>query len=175
MACRGRYPTANDPIQQRPQWNRNRSFQGPQRANSNALSNPLQEKPALPVSTATKNKLSVFQFGGQSNPDSMAKQPVISLLSSDDKENEELGDIEGSIAVQDIGNKSSQPQLPEPATKDVPSTPAGRLALTDLIGMGDVKRAVQDISPEDRIEWDVMTSNPGKTRSRKRARSSSPL
>ena len=109
----------------------------------------------------------------------MAKQPVISLLSDDDKENTELGRTGAPKAVQEAGNKSSQPKLPEPVKKDVPSTPAGRLALPDLIGMGDVKRAVQDISPEDRIEWDVMrSSNPserGKTRARKRARSSSPL
>jgi hypothetical protein len=105
----------------------------------------------------------------------MTKQPVISLLSSDDKENTEVGNTGAPATVQEGGNKSSQPKLTEPVKKDVPSTPAGRLALTDLIGMGDVKRAVQDISPEDRIEWDVMSSNPGKTRARKRARSSSPL
>ena len=103
------------------------------------------------------------------------KQPVISLLSSNDKENAEVGSARPRAAVQEGGTRSAQSKLPEPVKKDIPSTPAGRLALTDLIGMGDVKRAVQDISPEDRIEWDVMGSNPGKTRARKRARSSSPL
>lgn len=173
------YPTANYPIQQRPQWNRNKSFQGPRRADPNFPPKPLQEKPPLSVSTATKNKLSTFQFGRQPNPDSMAKQAVISLLSDDDKENPDIGKTGPLKVVQDGADKSSQPKLQEPVKKDVPSTPAGRLALPDLIGMGDVKRAVQDISPEDRIEWDAMrSSNPsltGKTRARKRARSSSPL
>jgi hypothetical protein len=61
--------------------------------------------------------------------------------------------------------------------KDIPSTPAGRLALPDLIGMGDVRRAVQDVSPEDRIEWDQYSSNSsiGIRKATKRARSSSPI
>ena len=163
---------------QRPQWIRNRSFQGPRVADSNLPSKPLLEKPDLPVSTATKNKLSLFQFGGQPNLDSMAKQDVINLLSDDDKENAGIGHTSGQESMQEVDNKSSQPKLPESIKKDVPSTPAGRLALPELIGMGDVKRAVQDISPEDRIEWDALRSSnsmTGKTRARKRARSSSPL
>jgi hypothetical protein len=62
-------------------------------------------------------------------------------------------------------------------TKDIPSTPAGRLELPDLISMGDVRRAVQDVSPEDRIEWDQYSSNSsiGIRKAIKRARSSSPI
>jgi hypothetical protein len=171
------YPTANYP-NQRPQWNRNRSFQGLRGADSKLPSKPLEDKPPLPVSNATKNKLSVFQFSGQPNPDSLAKQTVISLLSDDDKENAKAVKPNGLEAIQEVGNNSSQPKLPEPVKKEVPLTPAGRLALPDLIGMGDVKRAVQDISPEDRIEWDALRSSSsmtGNTRARKRTRSSSPL
>lgn len=60
---------------------------------------------------------------------------------------------------------------------DFPSTPAARLALPDLIGMEDVRRVVQDISPEDRIEWDrhSSASSFGLRRAKKRARSSSPI
>ncbi|KAG0649780.1 DNA replication nuclease DNA2 [Hyphodiscus hymeniophilus] len=162
----------------RPQWSRNRSFQSPRGATSNLPPRPLQDRPAVPVSTATKNKLSVFQFGGNPDSNSIAKQEVISLLSSDDKENAGTGYTRGQDAMPEVGNESSQGKLPELIKWDAPSTPAGRLALPDLIGMGDVKRAVQDISPEDRIEWDALRSSnsmTSKTRARKRARSSSPL
>ena len=103
---------------------------------------------------------------------------MISLLSGDDKENADVGSVRSREVAQTDGKQASQPILPDLIKKDAPSTPAGRLPLPDLIGMGDVKRAVQDISPQDRIEWDVMSSNPSstsKTRARKRARSSSPL
>src|SRR4051812_44987485 len=72
--------------QQRPQWNRNKSFGAPQSSKANSPSKPLQDKPPVPVSTTTKNKLSAFQFNG-SNADSTAKHPIISLLSDDEKEN----------------------------------------------------------------------------------------
>lgn len=65
---------------------------------------------------------------------------------------------------------------------DIPSTPAGKLALLDLIGMGDVRRSVQAISPDERIEWDNEKSSTdggsatrGIRRAKKRARSSSPI
>jgi hypothetical protein len=131
------------------------------------------------VSTATRNKLDAFQFSPEPNSKATAKQELISLLSSDDKENAGAEGTKVPKTVDFSGNKLSQPRLPQPAKKDGPSTPAGRLALPDLIGMGDVQRAVQDVSPEDRIEWGEMRmsnpSPPGKTTARKRARSSSPL
>jgi hypothetical protein len=74
-----------------------------------------------------------------------------------------------------------QPTLPQ-LRNDIPSTPAGKLALLDLIGMGDVRRAVQSISPDERIEWDNEKSSTDESsvtrrvrKSKKRARSSSPL
>src|SRR3954454_2053948 len=72
--------------QRRTQWNRNKSFGGQQSSKVNPLSKPLQEKPPVAISTATKNKLGVFQFNG-SNHDPTAKHQVISLLSEDEKEN----------------------------------------------------------------------------------------
>lgn len=75
-------------------------------------------------------------------------------------------------------SKSSE-SLPSDTTKsEFPSTPAARLALPDLIGMEDVRRVVQEVSPEDRIEWDrrsSASSSFGIRRAKKRARSSSPI
>ncbi|CAG8972787.1 hypothetical protein HYALB_00007712 [Hymenoscyphus albidus] len=171
--------------QNRSQWARNKSYQGPQKA-KNPPSKPLQEKPQVPVSTATKNKLSNFQFTGQ-KPD--LKEPIIiSLLSDDDKENSEasFGTLNKSSPRKDSPEKAKtptheQPSLPEPPKRDVPRTPANRLALPELIGMSDVQRAVQkNVSPEDRIEWKHDDDSPPMTtpfrlrRAKKRARSSSP-
>ena len=103
---------------------------------------------------------------------------MISLLSDDDKENAGVQQAESEDPVQQVGNGSSHQGLPKPVEKHIPSTPDGRLAFPDLIGMDDVKRAVQDISPEDRIEWDAIRSSnslTGRIRARKRARSSSPV
>ncbi len=70
--------------------------------------------------------------------------------------------------------------LPGSARKNAPSTPASRLALPDLIGMGDVIMRAQQISPDERIEWDLQEHNAaspfcGIKKARKRARSSSPV
>jgi len=169
--------------QHRPQWSRNKSFQGPQPNNPN--SKPLQEKPPVPVSTATKNKLSTFQFHGQPSDGNATKaKAVISLLSDDEKENGGARKKRADEMPRDVRKSASPelPKLPEPAQKDVPTTPAGRLALKDLIGMGDIRREVQNISPEERIEWnhekDMIPGSGsgigGIRRARKRARSSSP-
>jgi DNA replication ATP-dependent helicase Dna2 len=139
----------------------------------------LQDKPPIPVSTDTKNKLRVFQFGGKPEQEKITG-PVISLLSDDEKENENVASGKIAEVIQEAAKKASQEQLLE-LPKNVPSTPAGRLALPDLIGMGDVQKAVQNISPDERIEWDHdkdmvygQTSFKGIRRTRKRARSSSP-
>lgn len=169
--------------QNRPQWSRNKSFQGHPPQSENGPSKPLQEKPTVPVSTATKNKLNAFQFG-ESNPKA-AEKTVISLLSDDDKENAEasIGSISRIVQEEKIEAIDEQPVLPTLPTADGPSTPASRLALPDLIGMGDVIRAVQYVSPDERIEWDYDKDNErssassfsGIRRAKKRARSSSPV
>lgn len=73
--------------------------------------------------------------------------------------------------------------LPKLKPQDVPVTPAGRLALLDLIGMGDAAMTEQDVSPEERLLWDhnkdiihsSASNYSGMRRVRKRARSSSPV
>lgn len=180
FACEQQQP------QNKSQWARNKSYQGPQKAR-NPQSKPLQEKPAVPVSTATKNKLSIFQFGGQKSE--YKGQNVISLLSDDDKENSKSssGTFNRSSPRKSSPEKpknsaDEQPSLPEPRRSDVPTTPASRLALPDLIGMSDVQRerVKQIVSPDDRIEWKYDDDTPttaspfGIRRAKKRARSSSP-
>ncbi|CZT07936.1 related to DNA helicase [Rhynchosporium agropyri] len=164
--------------QPRGQWNRNKSFQGPQTTTSEAR--PLQENPRIQISTATRNKLNAFQFGGHAKEDT--GKSVISLLSDDEKENKGAKSRKPEVRTKNGGPKGSQEQLtlPTSARKPVPSTPAGRLALPDLIGMGDVRRPIQSVSPDERIEWDQKEkgSEPGSfggiRRAKKRARSSSP-
>ncbi|PBP21854.1 DNA replication factor Dna2 [Diplocarpon rosae] len=165
--------------QQRPQqWKRVKSVGGAPTTKSDPK--PLQEKPPIPVSTATKNKLSVFNFGGQSTSKN-ASNSARSLLSDDEKENNEAK-TRTLILKEDTANTLivSQEQPALPARKFVPSTPAARLALPDLLGMGDVRRPAQSVSPDERIEWDkkkddVSGSGFGRVRrARKRARSSSP-
>ena len=109
---------------------------------------------------------------------------MISLLSDDEKENGGANKKKADEVPRDIPKSASPelPKLPEQAPKDIPTTPAGRLALKDLIGMGDIRREVQNISPEERIEWnhekDMLPGSGsdigGIRRARKRARSSSP-
>jgi len=144
----------------------------------------LQEKPFIPVSTATKNKLNNFQFLGLSNDGDNTKA-VINLVSDDEKENEGAKKEQvDELPREDLENCPPElPKLPELGLpRDVPTTPAGRLALTDLIGMGDIRREVQTISPDERIEWnhdkDMIPGSESAfgaiRRARKRARSSSP-
>ncbi|KAG9236952.1 hypothetical protein BJ875DRAFT_396231 [Amylocarpus encephaloides] len=188
--------------QNRPQWSRNKSFQGHQNPKQNSQSKSLQEKPALPVSTATKNKLSAFQFDRRSTENG---KTGIDLVSSDDKENSgpsrknsqkksqgpgkpigkqaEVEKVHEQLAEQAAKpEQAEQPLLPSLQRKNVPSTPASRLALPDLISMSDIQRAVQIISPDEKIEWDCtkddsQASTPfgGIRRAKKRARSSSPM
>ncbi|TVY39453.1 DNA replication ATP-dependent helicase/nuclease [Lachnellula occidentalis] len=169
--------------QNRPQWSRNKSVPAQQPPKQNAPSKPLQEKPHIPVSTATKNKLSVFQFGDSKAGSS--EKVVIDLLSNDDKENADSGSREGPQIVPEEKRKilEEQPALPDLPMAKLPSTPGSRLALPDLIGMGDVIRAVQTVSPDERLEWDYDKDNDstssssfgGIRRAKKRARSSSPV
>jgi DNA replication ATP-dependent helicase Dna2 len=193
--------------QRRPQWNRNRSFGGPQTSKTNPPSKLLQDKPPIPVSSTTKNKLGIYQFTGQTIVDSKAQKNVISLLSDDEKENAsvtvkgrghlghrkdmidvdgqpvlrpELIGVDGQSVIDERAGalKSLDTTCSQKIKSNLPSTPAARLALPDLIGMEDVRRSVQDISPEDRIEWDRHSSNSSfgirKTK-RRRTRSSSPV
>ncbi|TVY73170.1 DNA replication ATP-dependent helicase/nuclease DNA2 [Lachnellula suecica] len=166
--------------QSRPQWHRNKSV-GQQPTKQNVPSKPLQEKPPLPVSAATKNKLSAFQFGEQSNTKTPTKF-VIDLLSDDDKEN---SGVKARQHVHRVEKNTPKEKalLPDLPKQEIPTTPASRLALPDLIGMGDIVRTIQETSPDERIEWDYDKDNGqssassfgGIRRAKKRARSSSPV
>lgn len=124
----------------------------------------------------------MFQFGDSKAASS--EKVVIDLLSNDDKENADSGSRGGPQIVEEKRKASEeQPALPDLPVTNLPSTPGSRLALPDLIGMGDVIRAVQNVSPDERIEWDYDKDNDpssssslgGIRRAKKRARSSSPV
>lgn len=99
------------------------------------------------------------------------------LVPSDNKEN--MTDSEKNLA-----QPNPKVDLTSPGAKElkpaVPSTPAGRLALPDLIDMIDVQTVKTDITPDERILWDhgsmsTSTSSYPSRRGKKRARSSSPV
>ena len=107
---------------------------------------------------------------------------MIDLLSDNEKENRDAAKSLPVIAASVVPEprdaeenlrKSTEATMSTVPSKEFPSTPAAKLALPDLIGMGDVRRTIHDISPEDRLEWDQKMDGIPKTK--KRARSSSPI
>lgn len=115
-------------------------------------------------------------------------KPVIYLISDDEKENEGAAQEKSVKTLVRKARPTKQPspehlEIPSPSRETLPpSTPAGRLALPDLIGMEDIRREVNNVTPEERLEWDherdihsSATRFPGLKRMRKRARSSSPI
>ena len=173
-------------------WSKSKTHVGHHHGAPQASSKPLQEKPPFPVSTSTKNKLSAFQFTSvDSTFDSKAKSKsgndVINLVSSDNgQENQQVAPNRPSktpVRKPHIDMEAESNVLPELKASDVPVTPAGRLALLDLVGMGDATVTEQDVSPEERLLWDhnkdIIHSSAsnygGARRVRKRARSSSPV
>lgn len=150
---------------------------------SNSNLKPFREKPPFPVSTATKNKLSNFQYSAQSNSELKTK---FGLHSDDQKDDEDTDtDKTPNLGEDDLQHELKRdilPDLSNDTTPKNPSTPASKLALPDLIAMGDVRPIKQITSPEDRIEWDhnkgkchESIPNFGAVRTTKRkARSSSP-
>ncbi|KAH8665960.1 hypothetical protein BGZ60DRAFT_59532 [Tricladium varicosporioides] len=168
--------------QSRPEWSRNKSFPTAQASKNETNSKPLQEKPPVPVSTATKNRLSNFRLAPEYKLETT--KPVVNLISQDNKENTAGGDECTARSANNVEKKVEEQQaLLDLPKKSVPSTPSARLALPDLIGMGDIKRAVHNISPDERIEWDYDKDNTdssgnsfgGIRKAKKRARSSSPV
>lgn len=140
----------------------------------------------MPISSATKNKLNIFQFGADSETSESNRPPAKQItfsVSSDDKENAVLEKGQGSLdsgahhVSQLASRQDTAHQMLNP-----PTTPAGRLALPDLIGMVDVQCVQQEISPDERIMWDhdanavhsSASSYGALKRVKKRARSSSP-
>jgi len=169
----------------RAQWQRNRSFPDPQLRNQVKGCKSVQEEPRVAISAATKNKLNIFQFEAESKTLEAVKaaEKIASSVSSDDKENTVLGKNQGSLQFEDHHAFQLSSQQGNANQKiNPPTTPAGRLALPDLIGMVDVQNVEQEISPDERIMWDhdanpihSSTSSYGALRRvKKRARSSSP-
>jgi hypothetical protein len=170
----------------RTQWQRNRSYPNPQIRDEVREVKSAREETRVPISAATKNKLNIFQFGANSKtPESnksLAKQITFSI-SSDDKENTVLGKAQDSLesGAHHVSQLASR-QDNAPQGMNPPTTPAGRLALPDLIGMVDVQCVEQEISPDERIMWDhdanavhsSASSYRALKRVKKRARSSSP-
>jgi hypothetical protein len=138
------------------------------------------------ISSATKNKLNIFHFGAQSNVPTADESAAMQTFteSSDDKENAVLEKKPENLdtGVGQVSKVSSQYDSANPRT-NAPTTPAGRLALPDLIGMVDVQTIHQEISPDERIMWDHNANAAHSSASsygvlkrvKKRARSSSPL
>ncbi len=140
----------------------------------------------MSISAATKNKLNIFQFGAESKApeaEKAAARKETFSVSSDDQENIVLenghGDVE--FRAHHVSQLSSRQDNARQRINP-PTTPAGRLALPDLIGMVDVQNVEQEISPDERIMWDhdanalhsSASSYGALRRVKKRARSSSP-
>jgi hypothetical protein len=140
----------------------------------------------VPISTATRNKLNIFQFGADSKTPESNKPPVNQItfsISSDDKENTVLEKDQGSLeSGAHLVSQLASRQDTAHQRINPPTTPAGKLALPDLIGMVDVRCVEQEISPDERIMWDhdanavhsSASSYGALKRVKKRARSSSP-
>lgn len=107
--------------------------------------------PAIPVSAESKSKLGAFAFSKPSTP----RKTATGVES-------EPGTNDGDTAVLEDTDAMAG-SLPDPVpdpVKECPKTPAPRLPLSDLIGLGDEGGFTQvvpqaDASPEDRIMWQL--------------------
>lgn len=129
---------------------------------------------AIPASTESKAKLSAFSFGKLT--------PRRGKGPRDTKESISGG--EGDVDLEAATTLKLAPGL----TKECPQTPAPRLPLCDLIGIGEEGKHPQpiaqlDCSPEDRITWQLSPKGSqvtpvaakGKASKRKRPMDSSPM
>ena len=130
-------------------------------------------KPSIAPGVQTKTKLKAFQFiEGHPSSQPQDAEPI--------KETEPIAHPE--LRPQQTPVKAAQQQPPPAVDKlPLPSTPATRLPLADLIGNPEDKLAqATNISPEEHVLWlhaqTPASSQPLATppRKRKRARSSSP-
>ncbi|KAI6249781.1 DNA replication ATP-dependent helicase/nuclease DNA2 [Erysiphe necator] len=181
MPIQKSFSEQNHSVYSKQSWGDNRSMLKKQKINPN--SKPLQEKPPLPVSTATKNKLSNFQYAAQAN--NQKKTRLNQWLNSEKENGDYVNRKIQVVGEQKVRGKEKKEIDPNPfnhGKNKSPSTPSSKLALPDLIGMVDFRRMKQDISPEERLEWDhkkgelhdfSLNFDSGKV-SAKRARSSSP-
>ncbi|OBT91031.1 hypothetical protein VE02_00141 [Pseudogymnoascus sp. 03VT05] len=168
--------------QRRPQWQRNKTFHAPQNRYDVNPSEPARAKPPIPISSATKSKLEVFQCNAQieNRPSSvdMSGTGANLLVLEDDKENAPL-----EVSKQGI-SPLSRKDFAKPSI-ETPATPSSKLALPELIGMMDVGSLaqLQLKTPDERVMWDhaINAADNNTTtyirprRGKKRPRSSSPM
>ena len=128
------------------------------RGNPNPLQQQQQQQQNLtggspstiPPSKETKAKLNAFAFGGLT--------PRRKGRGSGGGKGEG-GEGDGKEDIEGLAMTLGSEPMSDP-TKECPQTPAPRLALSDLIGIGEEGKfpqpAVQsDVSPEDRIMWQL--------------------
>lgn len=164
-------PLTQVALQAKPQWQGNRSFER-KSAPSDSATRPAPPKSPIRASTQSKSKLKAFQFV-EGRPGSQTR------------------DLEKENRACDLSKKSPSPAKDdkelEPArtpamaqSKMLPSTPAMRLPLADLIGNAEeaMRRPTpKEEPPEEHIGWIPNSSHPDMSpqRRRKRAHSSSPV
>jgi hypothetical protein len=110
--------------------------------------------------------------------------PTFGDTNSDNKENSVVGTCYGTPLRRTNTGLKQSPQYDDQANfrKDIPRTPAGRLAVPDLIGLMDSRRVEMEGSPGERLMWDLTkvaihgsaSLHSTSRRVKKRARSSSP-
>ncbi|KAL9081285.1 MAG: hypothetical protein Q9157_000140 [Trypethelium eluteriae] len=127
-------------------------------------------------SAESRSKLKAFQF--------IEGRPSAIVTPADEKENMPQKEL-SRVSTQNGGSETTQKQEinARPSSQEArpPATPATRLPLVDLIGNVDETargRILQDATPEDHLHWmpdsSFSTTKTPRSRSRKRARSSSP-
>ncbi|KAI5839814.1 hypothetical protein DFP73DRAFT_200382 [Morchella snyderi] len=137
-----------------PSWKRNPNALQ-QRDPSSHASRTNSAAGSIPVSTETKSKLGAFAFNKPSTPIKAATKPGNAPGcrggGGDDNDDNDL----------EVSKSNSKTTTPGPdAIKECPKTPAPRLQLSDLIGIGDEGTPTQALlqardSPEDRIMWQM--------------------
>ncbi|KAL8685717.1 MAG: hypothetical protein Q9224_005705, partial [Gallowayella concinna] len=166
----------------RPQWHGGTNYHSAPRAPQQINVKPPVTMPPIPVSSASKSKLKVYQFEGlqdESEPQDPASAKT-HFKPQAEKENQGPMEIQAAMT-------SSQLLPPLPPTsqhKECPQTPVGRVPLAELIaGVDDNMNQNLNLTPVERVLWqhvpgssqyassqDASVSQTGK----KRARSSSP-
>lgn len=152
----------SDPPQSKARWQGNRSFdKNPSTSEATNKSLLPSTKPPIQPSTETKSKLKAFEFTrhpDKENPSTIAAAPLSPV------------------------KHAQAPSSPTKTVQDrpLPSTPAMRLPLADLIGNAEdaLRRPTpQEESPVEEIGWIANSSHPDLTprQRRRRPQSSSPV
>ncbi|KFY14667.1 hypothetical protein V492_02475 [Pseudogymnoascus sp. VKM F-4246] len=183
MPLQKSFSDTNHSTKRRSQWQRNKTYHAPQNRHDSNPPEPARAKPPIPISSATKSKLEVFQCNAQTknrrssvDMSGAGGNPVV--LEEDKENNTPLKASQHGISPLSR-NDFAKPSI------ETPATPLGKLALPELIGMMDVgsMAQLQLKTPDERVMWDHginAADNNGPSyvaprRGRKRPRSSSPM